>query len=251
MGFCADSDHPMFIYEYLQIESLYGWLHTGKKELLDWRTRLHILQQIAQGMEYLHSCSPSIIHGQLTSTSVYLGDGDAYVVKVADFGIHELSQNADRSPGYLDPEYAVTRRLTEKSDVYSFGVLILEIVSGRIPLGSSTEKDSFNIVEWVRGLHDEGNDEHIPDTCLHGVCNVTMVSRIINLALQATEEDANERPTMSKILNELREVNKTETGHHVVFAEPDNPYNSTDSDAPSSSSAMLSEWCEKDLCINT
>jgi serine/threonine protein kinase len=36
--------------------------------------------------------------------------------------------------GYLDPEYFLTRKLTDKSDVYSLGVVFLEIVTGKPPI---------------------------------------------------------------------------------------------------------------------
>lgn len=36
--------------------------------------------------------------------------------------------------GYLDPEYLLTRKLTDKSDVYSLGVVFLEILTGKQPI---------------------------------------------------------------------------------------------------------------------
>ena len=35
--------------------------------------------------------------------------------------------------GYLDPEYFLTRKLTDKSDVYSLGVVFLELLTGKQP----------------------------------------------------------------------------------------------------------------------
>lgn len=36
--------------------------------------------------------------------------------------------------GYLDPEYFLTRKLTDKSDVYSLGVVFLELLTGMHPI---------------------------------------------------------------------------------------------------------------------
>ncbi|XP_024521118.1 probable serine/threonine-protein kinase PBL28 [Selaginella moellendorffii] len=38
------------------------------------------------------------------------------------------------TPGYLDPEYGSSLRLTAKSDVYSFGVVLLELLSRKKPI---------------------------------------------------------------------------------------------------------------------
>uniref|UniRef100_K4D129 Protein kinase domain-containing protein n=1 Tax=Solanum lycopersicum TaxID=4081 RepID=K4D129_SOLLC len=37
-------------------------------------------------------------------------------------------------PGYLDPEYFFTHKLTEKSDVYSLGIVFLELLTGMRPI---------------------------------------------------------------------------------------------------------------------
>jgi serine/threonine protein kinase len=45
-------------------------------------------------------------------------------------------------------EYAYTLRVDEKTDVYSFGVVLLELVTGRRPLGDFG--DEIDLVHWAR-----------------------------------------------------------------------------------------------------
>lgn len=214
IGFCAENHRFTFVYEHSQKGSLYDYLHN--KHALDWKTRLSILQQVAQGLEHLHDASvPSIIHGNLKSSNVLLS-GDFLLAKVSDFGIWGLSPNMDATSGYLDPEFFSTPKLTRESDVYSFGVLILEVVCGRMPMDSSQAKDARNIVDWARGV---GNDEHMVDAYLNGKYKSSNLSTVVQLALKATASNINERPTMAELAMELKEVNKLEAGHHVVFAE--------------------------------
>lgn len=51
--------------------------------------------------------------------------------------------------GYIAPEYFQHGRVSDKIDVYSFGVVLLELLSGRRPIGNNTPKGQENIVKWV------------------------------------------------------------------------------------------------------
>ncbi|MCO5561973.1 hypothetical protein L7F22_015599 [Adiantum nelumboides] len=218
IGFCAESQHWMFIYERVQKGSLYDYLHTTDKHALDWKTRLSILLQVAQGLEHLHSsCSPGIIHGNLKSANVIFS-GDCLLAKVSEFGIYELSSDVDATSGYLDPEYFAMKKLTEKSDIYSFGILTLEVVSGRMPYDKSFPRDAWNIIEWVGNIYNGGEQELIADPCLQGTYNKATLSEVVKLALQATDSNVDGRPNMTELVMELKEVNKTAVGHHVAFA---------------------------------
>lgn len=104
-------------------------------------------------------------------------------------------------------EYAYTLKVDEKSDVYSFGVVLLELVSGRKPVGEFG--DGVDIVQWVRKMTD-GNkegvlkilDPRLPTVPLHEVMHVFYV------ALLCVEEQAVERPTMREVVQILTELPK-------------------------------------------
>lgn len=49
---------------------------------------------------------------------------------------------------YLAPEYFQHGKVSDKTDVYAFGVVLLELISGRKPIGPGEE----NLVVWVRHL---------------------------------------------------------------------------------------------------
>ncbi|TMX03827.1 hypothetical protein EJD97_013642, partial [Solanum chilense] len=143
VGYCVEGNHIGIIYEYMANRSLDMQLSDRNPNALTWEERLHIALDAAQGLEYLHhGCQPSIIHRDIKSSNILLDD--KFQAKLADFGLSRTLPTGEGShvttiiagsPGYLDPDYYRTNKLTEKSDVYSFGVVLLEIITGRHLLG--------------------------------------------------------------------------------------------------------------------
>lgn len=50
---------------------------------------------------------------------------------------------------YLAPEYFMHGKVSDRVDVYAFGVVILELLSGRKPIGGEYPKGQESLVMWV------------------------------------------------------------------------------------------------------
>eukprot|EP01018_Ginkgo_biloba_P020926 Gb_40741 [translate_table: standard] len=73
--YCKESRQLMLVYEYMPGGSLKDHLYGPTAELskLDWKTRLKIALDAAQGMEYLHvGFTPKIIHSDVKSANILL-----------------------------------------------------------------------------------------------------------------------------------------------------------------------------------
>ncbi|KAG0570710.1 hypothetical protein KC19_6G182400, partial [Ceratodon purpureus] len=220
LGYCLEKGYNILVYEYVANGSLYDYLHGNapRPGMLDWRMRLQIGLDVAQGLEYLHvGCTPSLIHRDVKSSNILLSA--KYDAKVADFGLSKLMGNdasvmtlVKGTPSYIDPEYWATGTLSSKSDVYGFGVVLLELVTGRPPIQQSTSihVEYRMMSHWVRTVLSGGGDI---DTVLDPVLkfsvpapNVEALWKVTELALQCVEPKGVHRPTMSMVVRELREA---------------------------------------------
>ncbi|XP_061351644.1 leucine-rich repeat receptor-like serine/threonine-protein kinase BAM1 [Gastrolobium bilobum] len=215
LGFCSNHETNLLVYEYMPNGSLGEVLHGKKGGHLHWDTRYKIAVESAKGLCYLHhDCSPLIVHRDVKSNNILLDSN--FEAHVADFGLAKFLQDSGTSEcmsaiagsyGYIAPEYAYTLKVDEKSDVYSFGVVLLELVTGRKPVGEFG--DGVDIVQWVRKMTDSNKegvlkvlDHRLPSVPLHEVMHVFYV------AMLCVEEQAVERPTMREVVQILTELPK-------------------------------------------
>ncbi|KAG0454548.1 hypothetical protein HPP92_023840 [Vanilla planifolia] len=203
---CSHKDCKLLVYEYMPSGSLGDLLHSGKEGILDWPTRYKIALDAAEGLCYLHhDCAPPIVHRDVKSNNILL-DAD-FRAKVADFGVAKVVEGSMSviagSCGYIAPEYAYTLRVNEKSDIYSFGVVILELVTGKLPVDAEFgEKD---LVKWVLGTIQQRGEESLIDPNL-GLCHKEEVIRVLHIGLLCSSSLPINRPSMRKVVKMLLEV---------------------------------------------
>ena len=71
LGACFQHPHLCFITEYMPNGSLYNFLHVRKVKLPS-RHSLNMSMQLADGVDYLHSRNPVVVHRDLKSLNVVL-----------------------------------------------------------------------------------------------------------------------------------------------------------------------------------
>ncbi|KAL5823470.1 hypothetical protein ACOSQ4_021370 [Xanthoceras sorbifolium] len=139
-GFCTHRKCTFLVYEYMERGSLFYVLHNNDEAVeLCWIKRVNVIKSIAHALSYLHhSCTPSIVHRDISSNNILLNL--ELQASVGDFGLarllHPDSSNQTvlaGTYGYIAPELVYTMVVTEKCDVYSFGVVVLETLMGSYP----------------------------------------------------------------------------------------------------------------------
>ena len=72
-----------------------------------------------------------------------------FLVEIKDKNALKMALMNYYSGRYLAPEYASSGKLTEKSDVFSFGVMLLELITGRRPVDTTSTFMEDSLVDWV------------------------------------------------------------------------------------------------------
>ncbi|XP_042473691.1 leucine-rich repeat receptor-like serine/threonine-protein kinase BAM3 [Zingiber officinale] len=214
LAFCSNKDCNLLVYEYMPNGNLGELLHGKRAGYLNWQLRLRIAVESAKGMCYLHhDCRPPILHRDIKCNNILLDAN--FEAHVADFGLAKYLRDTGTSEcmsaiagsyGYIAPEYAYTLKVDEKSDVYSFGVVLLELITGRRPVGDFGE-EGLDLVQWTRSVTNWSKDAvvKILDPWLSNV-PVEEAMQVFFVAMLCVQEHSVERPTMREVVQMLEQA---------------------------------------------
>ena len=98
---------------------------------LDLKAVKRMARQILRGLDYLHSMSPPLMHGDLRCDKIYV-NGHSGEIKIGDLGLATLIPlrwEADDGPG-PSPECAdAVNRHDVRTDIFAFGLCMLELLT--------------------------------------------------------------------------------------------------------------------------
>jgi len=206
-GISQQTGQPFIVMDYLQGVPLSDIIKQEGQVSVD--RSMKIFQQSADALGHAHK--QGIIHRDLKPSNIVLisYDGDKDFVKVVDFGVAQIMEDAQGStenhqrltqmgevcgsPVYMSPEQCQGHKLDQRSDIYSMGIVMYETLTNRLPLLGRTMVETMrkHIEDPPPKFSEVRPDLYIPE-------------RVEQVILKALAKDpADRHQSMEHLVNEL------------------------------------------------
>ncbi|XP_044004854.1 atrial natriuretic peptide receptor 1-like isoform X4 [Aphidius gifuensis] len=231
-GACVEPPHCCLLTEYCPKGSLQvNFIDKNKIDILeneqiklDRVFRGSLIHDIVRGMAYLHA-SEVKSHGNLKSSNCVVDS--RFVLKIADFGLHELRKPCPGDPDDDKNSHAYWRRQlwtspellrmersppegTQKGDVYSFAIIVHEIVvrQGPFYLGEGNKYSPKEIVEAVR----KGGGSPLRPL----IDEAAVEEEVATLMRRCWAQDSADRPDFPALKQTIRKINKDYESSNIL-----------------------------------
>ena len=202
LGANIDDQDAYLLFEYMEGGDLVNYM---RNNVLNSRYRLHIIEDVAKGLVYLHHRRPNIImHRDLKPQNILIGLNG--IAKIADFGISKLVRQQESvsfhghtgetgTYTWMSPEILKHEKYNYKSDVYSFGLLMYYIWTSRIPFSQ------YNM-STIQLMYAKFNDELVLEPF------ETANEPLFHLVTECVQTDSASRPEMKDVIVRIKSISK-------------------------------------------
>ncbi|CAN8264763.1 unnamed protein product [Cochlearia groenlandica] len=208
--YVGNRQEKLMVHPFLGSVNLSQFITCGEVESYKWSNILSITIDIAKALDHLHTgMQKPIVHGNLKPKNILLDP--SFRPRVSDFGLHLLLSlgagqeilEALAAEGYKAPELIKMKEVSKESDVYSFGVIMLELVSGKVPVN----KNQVGYVLDHKKLLDLCRPEILGRGEKDGDCvTKECLLEYIHLAKSCCSPSPSLRPSFKQVLRKLEKI---------------------------------------------
>jgi serine/threonine protein kinase len=206
LGYCTTEGREVMISELMKcslLDVFKAYIIQGTK--MQHKQALIYAQQLAQGMNYLHTCDPIVLHRDLKPANLLIDN--AGNLKISDFGLAKVRSKAVSSESesytmtgetgsyrFMAPEVYRHEEYNETVDVYSYAMILYYLLDGKPPW------PLVNGLVAVKKAALEAERPNIPRK---------WDLRLSNLVQECWDENASVRPSFEKVLPVLDDYMKS------------------------------------------
>lgn len=235
----SEKPRVIFITEYMSSGSLKQFLKRVKKEMQginmqekSWKSWKRWTTQILSALSYLHSCEIPIVHGNLTTDTIFIQhNGLIKIGCVAPDAINnhvKTFREEQKNMHYLAPEYSVNQeKVTIGVDIYAFGICALEMAVVDIQGNGESKKKCISreaVLQAVEGLKDVYQKDFIrkclSDQTRRPTARELLLHQVLfevhSLKLLAAHCIVNTESIAAEVESEVKELTERQLGERVV-----------------------------------
>ncbi|KAH7278265.1 hypothetical protein KP509_38G033200 [Ceratopteris richardii] len=257
LGYCIVGEERLVIYEFMKNGGLHRWLlgspdcsqgfpphnhmyYDVSRDLasratveplpeavnLSWGVRHKIALGLARALAFLHhGQSVKLVHRDVKASNVMLDEEfEPHLANTGLAGLLAGSEDAmfaGGSPGYAPPEYGQSGgKVTSMGDVFSYGVVLLELVTGKKPIGDTYEDEEGagtsgcpainDLVGWIRMLMHEKQSgsliRALDSRAYEDPISQGQMLEVLRIGYLCTADLASKRPTIQQVVGLLKDI---------------------------------------------
>ncbi|KAI3694678.1 hypothetical protein L1987_77647 [Smallanthus sonchifolius] len=235
VAFYYRKEEKLLVSNYVDNISLSFHLHRNQSDEVqspDWPTRLKIVKGVVRGLQNLYINLPSLIvpHGHLKSSNVLLTKN--FKPLLTDYGLVPVTNPEhahDLMMAYKSPEYNHLGRISRRTDIWCLGILILEIMTGKIPVYAlhQSKGNDIDLTDFINSVVEQEFGSDVFDKEMTGFdkSNEGEMIKLLKIGLSCCEKDANKRMDIKQVLERIEEVKEKDGAeddfHSTYSSEPD------------------------------
>ncbi|KAJ8032986.1 Nuclear receptor-binding protein [Holothuria leucospilota] len=230
----SEKPRVIFITEYMSSGSLKQFLKKVKKDMhyIQEKSWKRWTTQILSALSYLHSCEIPIVHGNLTTDTIFIQhNGLIKIGCVAPDAINnhvKTFREEQKNMHYLAPEYSANQeKVTIGVDIYAFGICALEMAVVDIQGNGDSKKKCISrdaVLQAVEGLKDDYQKDFIrkclSDQTKRPTARELLLHKVLfevhSLKLLAAHCIVNTESIAAEFESEVKELTNDQNGERVI-----------------------------------
>ncbi|KAI3503417.1 hypothetical protein L1887_31858 [Cichorium endivia] len=202
VAFYCSRQEKLLVYEYQPNGSLFKLLHgMPMGQTFDWNSRLGVAATIAEALAFMHDeLNPdNIPHGNLKSSNILFNKNMEPCI--SEYGLMAVDNSLNSPIGNNSLQFDGFR-----ADIYAFGVILLELLTGKMPM---VENNGMDLATWVVSVVKEEWTVEVFDRALirEGASEERMVN-LLQVAIKCVDRSPESRPSINQVasmINNLKE----------------------------------------------